>query len=51
MSWEQLWCNALDNNRTVNSAEDMQPICMLGMSTLDDCFVQMPLSEGTDKLM
>lgn len=50
MSWEQLWCNAVDNSRTVNAVEDMQLICMLGMSTMDDSLVQMSLSEGTDAL-
>jgi hypothetical protein len=50
VSWEQLWCNAVGNSRTVNAVEDMQPICMLGMSTMDDCLVQMLLSEGTDVL-
>ena len=28
MPWEQLWYNALDNNRTVNTVEDRQPICV-----------------------
>jgi hypothetical protein len=28
MSCEQHWYNALDNNRTVNTVEDMQLICM-----------------------
>jgi len=28
MSWKQLLCSAVDNNRTVNTVEDRQPICM-----------------------
>jgi len=28
MSWEQLWCNVIENNRTVNTVEDRQLICM-----------------------
>jgi len=50
MSWEQLWCNVVDNKRTVNTVGDMQLICMPCMSTMDDCLVQMSLSEGTDGL-
>jgi hypothetical protein len=49
MPWEQLWYNALDNNRKVNTVEDRQPICMPSHVHSGCLSVQM-LLEGADEL-